>query len=158
MLLVGMTVVLSALVYLLVLAAPQAGMDPSRLQYIHITAIRHEGDPFSPNCDDSCILLIHEGNAPLGNDDLSAVILRNSEKLAANITTLNAYHFYSTKHNGVDHLWGAGSEGSRGSSWDPGEEIYIDLNDHTVKAGDLMTVRIIDRTTDLVISEDTVRA
>jgi FlaG/FlaF family flagellin (archaellin) len=158
MLLVGMTVLLSALVYLLVLAAPQAGIDPSRLQYIHVLAIRHEGDPFSPNCDDSCILLIHEGNAPLENDALSAIILRNSERLPANITTLNAYHFYSTKHNGVDHLWGPGSEGSKGSRWDPGEEIFIDLNDHSVKAGDLVTVRIIDKTTDLVISEDTARA
>jgi hypothetical protein len=158
MLLVGMTVVLSALVYLLVLATPQAGLDPSRLQYIHILAIRHEGDPFSPNCDDSCILLIHEGNAPLENDGLSATILKNGQPMKVNITTMNAYLFYSTKHTGVDHLWGPGSEGSKGSRWDPGEEIYLDLNDHSVKAGDFVTVRIVDRASDLLLSEDTARA
>jgi hypothetical protein len=158
MLLVGMTVVLSAIVYLLVLATPQAGLDPSRLQYIHILAIRHEGDPFSPNCDDSCILLIHEGNAPLENDGLSATILKNGQPMKVNITTMNAYLFYSTKHTGVDHLWGPGSEGSKGSRWDPGEEIYLDLNDHSVKAGDFVTVRIVDRASDLLLSEDTARA
>jgi hypothetical protein len=158
MLLVGMTVVLSALVYLLVLAAPPAGIHPSRLQYIHILAVRHEGDPFTPNCDDSCVLLIHEGTSPLENDALSAVILKNGQPMKANITTMNANHFYSTVHTGVDHLWGPGSDGPRGSRWNPGEEIYIDLNDHSVKAGDIVTVRIIDGTTDLVLSEDTARA
>jgi flagellin-like protein len=155
MLLVGLTVVLSALVYLLVSTAPQAGIDPSRFQFIRIVAIRHAGDPFSTACDDSCILLIHGGNGPLGNDGLSAIILRNNEKLKANITTMNAKRFLSTKHNGVENLSGPGS---KGSSWDPGEEIWIDLNDNSIKAGDLVTVRIIDTTTELVISEDTERA
>ena len=154
MLLVGLTIVLSALVYLLVSAAPQAGIEPSRLQYIHITAIRHAGDPFTLSCDDSCILLLHEGNAPLENDGLSALVLRNDERLRANITTMNGKSFLSTKHDGVEHLSGPGS---KGSTWDPGEEIWIDLNDGSVKAGDLVTVRIIDRATNLVISEDTAR-
>jgi flagellin-like protein len=155
MLLVGMTVVLSTLVYLLVSTAPQAGIDPSRFQYIHILAIRHAGDPFSTACDDSCILLIHEGNGPLENDGLSAIILRNNEKMNANITTMNAKRFISTKHNGVEDMSGPGS---KGSSWDPGEEIWIDLAEESIKAGDLVTVRIIDKTADLVISEDTARA
>jgi len=155
MLLVGMTVVLSSLVYLLVLAAPQAGIDPSRFQYIHITEIRHPGDPITPPCDDSCILLIHEGNAPLDNDQLSAVILGNNEMVKANITTLNGKKYPATKHFGVKNLGGAGS---RGQTWDPGEEIYIDLKDDLLEEGDLVTVRIVDKTTDLVISEDTARA
>ncbi len=157
MLLVGITVVLSALVYLLVFAPP-AWIDPSRFQYIHITAIQHAGDPFTPNCDDSCIRLIHEGNAPLGNNDLAAIILRNGVELSANITTLNANLFTKTKHTGVDHVFGPGADGPKGSAWNPGEEVYIDLNDKTVKAGDFVTVRIIDRTSGLVISEDTARA
>jgi flagellin-like protein len=158
LLLVGMTFVLSALVYLLVIAAPPSGIDPSRFQYIHIMEIRHAGDTYSPNCDDSCIRLIHEGNAPLGNNDLAAVILRNGVELPANITTLNANLFLRTKHNGVDHVFGPGADGPKGSAWNPGEEVYIDLNDRTVKAGDFVTVRIIDKTSGLVISEDTARA
>jgi len=155
MLLVGLTVVLSALVYLLVSTAPQAGIDPSRFQYIRISAIRHAGDTFSPSCDDSCIILVHEGNNPLESDSVSALIFRNNEKLPANITTLNGKLFLPTIHTGVESLSGPGS---RGSSWDPGEEIWIDLRDGSVKAGDLVTVRIIDKATGLVISEDTAHA
>jgi len=157
LLLTGMTVALSALVYLLVFSGPPAGIDPSRLQCIRIVAIRHAGDPFTPGCDDSCILLIHGGTAPLGNDGLSAIVLRNGERLKANITTLNAGRFYTTKHDGVEHLSGPGSMGPKGSSWDPGEEIWVDLNEGSVRAGDLVTVRIIDRASDLVISEATAR-
>ncbi|MDD1667491.1 MAG: type IV pilin N-terminal domain-containing protein [Methanomicrobiales archaeon] len=153
-LLVGMTVILSALVYLLVLAAPPPGIDPSRFQYIRIVAVRQAGDPFTPTCDDSCLILLHEGNAPLGNDGISAVVLRNDETLIANVTTLNGKRFISTKHFGVEHL---GGPGSRGSAWDPGEEIWIDLREHAVAEGDLVTVRIIDRDSDLVLSEDTAR-
>jgi hypothetical protein len=155
MLLVGMTVVLSALVYLLVLSAPPVGIDPSRFQYIRIMEIRHPGDPASPPCDDSCLLLIHDGNAPLDNDRLSALVLGNDRTLKANVTTLNGYKFLSTKHTGVKNLGGAGS---RGSTWAPGEEIYIDLKEDLIRAGDLVTVRIIDRDSQLVISEDTARA
>ncbi|MDD1664280.1 MAG: hypothetical protein LUQ32_02900 [Methanomicrobiales archaeon] len=161
MILVGMTVVLSALVYLM-LANPLAGIKPSRFQYIHITEIRitgkHVKDTSPPACDDSCIFLIHEGNAPLENDRVSAVILGNGEMVKANITTLNAGLFPKTKHNGVEHVSGPGSEGSKGSSWDPGEEVYIDLNEHSILAGELVTVRIIDKDSQLVISEDTARA
>ncbi|HMA05021.1 MAG TPA: type IV pilin N-terminal domain-containing protein [Methanomicrobiales archaeon] len=155
MLLVGMTVVLSALVYLLVLSAPPPVIDPSRFQFIHITDIRHPGDPVATPCDDSCILLIHEGNAPLENDRLSAIILGNDEMVRANITTLNGKKYPATKHFGVKNLGGAGS---RGSTWDPGEEIYIDLKEDLVKEGDLVTVRIVDKDSNLVISEDTARA
>ena len=157
MLLVGITAVLSALVYLLVIAGPSVGLTQPRLQYMRIVTVRQAGDPFTDGCDDSCVILLHEGNAPLRNDDLSAVVLRNNEKLKANITTMNAYLFYWTKHDGVAHISGPGAAGSKGSTWDPGEEIWIDLNDKSLKAGDLVTVRIIDKTSNLVISEDTAR-
>ncbi|HVN65005.1 MAG TPA: type IV pilin [Methanomicrobiales archaeon] len=161
MLLVGLTVVLSALVYLLVLSGPPVGIDPSRFQYIRIMEIRHAGDTFTPQCDDSCIRLIHEGNAPLRSNDLSAVVLRNNVMLKTNITTLNAGIFYTTKHDGAEYVTGPGSEGPRLSTWDPGEEIYLDLTESKVgptKAGDVMTVRIVDKESGLVISEDTARA
>jgi hypothetical protein len=155
MLLVGLTVVLSALTYLLISTAPLGGIDPSRIQYIRILGIRHAGDTFSPSCDDSCILLLNEGTGPLENDSLSALVLKNNERLNANITTLNGKRFVPTIHTGVESL---GGPGSRGSSWDPGEEIWIDLKDESVKAGDLVTVRIIDKTTEFVISEDSAHA
>ncbi len=155
MLLVGMTVVLSALVYALVLANPQPGIDPSKLQYIRILEVRHPGDPESPPCDDSCVRLLHEGTHGLENDRLSAVILGNDQMVRANITTLNGLKFPATKHTGVKNLGGAGS---RGATWEPGEEIYIDLKEGLVEAGDRVTVRIVDLDSDLVISESTVRA
>jgi flagellin-like protein len=155
MLLVGMTVVLSALVYLLLANAPQAGIDPSRLQYIHITKILHDGDPFTTTCDDSCVLLLHEGNAPLENDALSALILKNGQPMKVNITTLNGDKAVKTIHTGFRRL---GGPGSRGVNWDPGEELWIDLNDGSIQGGDFITVRIIDKVSGLVISADTIRA
>jgi flagellin-like protein len=154
-LLVGITVVLSAAVWLLAFSGQPAAIDPPRFQYIHIVAIYHPGDPLVPPCDDSCILLIHRGTAPLENDRISALILGNDEAIRANITTLNGKKFLPTKHTGVKNLGGAGS---RGPAWNPGEEIYIDLKEDLVMAGDLVTVRIIDRDSNLVISEDTARA
>jgi len=162
MLLVGITVVLSALVYLMVLAAPHPGIDPARFQYIHIRDIRitgtHAESTIPPACDDSCILLVHEGNGPLQNDRVAAIILGNGRTLKANITTLNAYRFPQTKHLGAEHLSGPGSEGPVGSTWDPGEEIYIDLNEKSILSGELVTVRIIDKDSNLVISEDSALA
>ncbi|HTY51720.1 MAG TPA: type IV pilin [Methanomicrobiales archaeon] len=155
MLLVVITVVLSALVYLLVLSGPPPGVDPSRFQYIRILEIRTPGDPITPPCDDSCIRLIHDGTASLQNDRISALVIGNDETIRANITTLNGKNFVPTMHTGVKNL---GGPGSRSSTWDPGEEIYIDLKEGLVQDGDLVTVRIIDKETDLVISEDTARA
>ena len=155
MLLVGLTIAVSALAYLLLSGFSPAGIDPSRMQYLRITTVRHAGDVFTPACDDSCIVLIHEGTASLGNEGLSALILRNGERLPANVTTLNGKAFIPTIHTGVESLSGPGS---KGPSWDPGEEIWIDLSDGSVKAGDFVTVRIIDKDSNLVISEDTARA
>jgi flagellin-like protein len=161
-LLIGMTVVLSTLVYLMVAAAPQPGIDPSKFQYIRIMEVRilgyHTEDTSPPGCDDSCILLIHDGTGPLRNDRISAVVLGNDRTLKANITTLNAGQFPKTKHYGAEHVSGPGSTGSMTSTWDPGEEIYLDLNEKSIHTGDLVTVRIIDKDTNLVISEDTARA
>jgi flagellin-like protein len=160
MLLVGMTFVLSALVYALVLAGPPSGIDPSRFQYIRITEIRVTGKHAMPTiaCDDSCILLLHDGTAPLENDRISAVILGRKGMVKANITTLNSWHFSQTKHTGAEQVSGPGADGSIGSRWNPGEEIYINLNEHSLQAGELVTVRIIDRESNLIISEDTALA
>ncbi len=164
MLLVGMTVVLSASVYLLVLAGPVPGMDFPGSQYIHITGIRHAGDPEIPDCEDRCIKLIHLGTRALENNALEAIILRNGATMMVstshgvtpvNITTMNGKLFLKTKHDGVQTLSGAGS---KGATWEPGEEIWILLRKNLVGDGDLITVRIIHRPSNLVISEDTARA
>ncbi len=164
MLLVGMTVVLSGLVYLMVLAAPVPGMDFPGSQYIHITEIRHAGDAVVTDCEDRCIRLIHLGTRSLENNALSAVILKNGETIMVstshgitpvNITTLNGNRFPKTKHDGVQTLSG---KGAQGATWEPGEEIWILLRKNLVTEGDLVTVRIIHKPSNLVISEDTARA
>ena len=159
-----MTAVLAALVCLMVLAVPNLGMDFPGSQYIHITGIRHAGDPPEAGCEDRCIKLLHRGTKALENNALAAVILKNGETLMVstdhgvtpvNITTMNGLKFPTTKHDGVQTLSGAGTQGA---TWEPGEEIWILLRKNLVQEGDTITVRIIHKPTDLVISEDTVRA
>jgi hypothetical protein len=163
MLLVGITVVLSALVYLLVMAGPIPGMDFPGPQYIHIVEIRHAGDPVETDCEDSCIKLIHLGNRALENNALAADILKGGVTIMVstdhgvtpvNITTMNGQKFPATKHDGVKTLSGSGA---RGATWEPGEETWILLRKNLIREGDLITVRIIHKPTNLVISEDTAR-
>jgi hypothetical protein len=155
MLLAGMTVVLSAIVYVLVAGLPiMAQVDPAGFQYISITTLRlGSGEPY-PLCD-NCIILLHRGNRALKNDDLSAIVLSNGATLAANISTLNGQKYSSTAHAGLHRL---GGPGSREKTWDPGEEIWLDLKAGLIREGDLVTVRIIHKPSHLVISEDTAQA
>jgi hypothetical protein len=149
-------------VYLMVASAPPPEIDPSKFQYIRIVEVRitgkHDDQVVPRGCDDSCIFLVHEGNGRLKNDRVAAVVLGNDRMVKANITTLNAGQFPKTRHFGAEHVSGPGSEGPAGSTWDPGEEIYLDLNEKTLHTGDLVTVRIIDRDSNIIISEDTTRA
>ncbi len=72
-----------------------------------------------------------------------------------NITTMNGNKLLQTKHDGVQRMYG---EGSKGATWEPGEEIVILVRKNIINEGDLITVRIIHKPTSLVISEDTARA
>jgi len=139
-------------------------MDFPGSQYIHIIEIRHAGDPDETDCEDRCIKLLHRGTRALENNALAAIILKNRVTMMVstdggatpiNITTMNGLKFPKTKHDGVQTLSGTGT---KGATWEPGEEIWILLRKNLIKEGDLITVRIIHKPTNIVISEDTARA
>lgn len=100
---------------------------------------------------DSRIELMNKGTDSFNNDDLSAVIYRNDHKLESRISTLNGYLFIKTIHIGVQTLSGSGT---RGSTWEPGEKVVIDLSDNMIHPGDKVTVEVIQKSLKSVISQD----
>lgn len=157
MLLVGMTVVLSALVYLMVAGLPGSIQLNAlkELQYIEITAVYHQDDEGQHLMNyDSRVLLTHKGTRELENDDLRALIFRNGIQLNCNIVTMNGVKVQSTVHTGFSRLSGPGSQGK---TWAPGETLTIDLNNGTLHPGDELRIDIFSRSANTVISSDTFR-
>jgi len=157
MLLVGLTVVLSALVYLMVAGFPASmPFDATKqLQFIEITAVYHQDDgpPHLMNYD-SRVLLTHKGTRELENDDLRALLFRNGIQLKCNIVTMNGVKVQSTIHTGFSTLYGPGSQGK---TWAPGEILTIDLNNGTLHPGDELRIDIFSKSANIVISSDTYR-
>jgi flagellin-like protein len=154
-LLVGMTVVLSATAYLLVAGFP-SGLQYTPLdepQRIAIREVYREGvtSPY-PNCKRSCVVLRHDGTRPLVNNDLSPVVFRNEVQVPVNIHTMNGDRFIKLHPTGVHLLEG---QGCRGRYWDPGEEIRIEFNKGTFRQGDRVRVEISSRSGDIILPSGT---
>ena len=157
MLLVGMTVVLAALVYLMVAGLPAAipadAIDD--MQFLEITAVYHlDDDPPHAMNYDSRVLLPHKGTRELQNDDLRALVFRNGAQLNCRIDTMNGVAFQSTSHTGLSRLSGPGSQGK---TWAPGETLTLDLNNGTLHPGDELRVDIFSKSGNRIISSDTYR-
>jgi hypothetical protein len=153
LLMVAITVILAILVLLLFRLPPMTWGTP--LPSIVILSVEHMSDrsPYGLNYD-SRILLYHNGTKPYENDGLRAVIYRNGERVCI-IPTLNGYRFIQSHHYGSERIEG---EGCRTLFWNPGEGIEIDIVDGTLYPGVDVTVEIINRTTDAVISRDSITA
>jgi Archaeal Type IV pilin, N-terminal len=155
MLLVGITVVLSALVYLMLAGFP-AGLQSGAMeqpQRIGIREVYREGtaSPY-PNCWRSCVVLRHEGTKPLENNDLIPVFYRNEVRVPVNIPTMNGYEFVKQHPAGVRLMEG---DGCKGASWDPGEEIRIEFNKGTFQQGDRVRVEISSESGVIILPSDT---
>jgi hypothetical protein len=155
-LLVGITVVLSALVYLMLAGFP-SGLHSGAIgepQQIRIREVYREGiaSPY-PNCWRSCVVLRHEGTRPLGNNDLIPVFYRNEARVPVSIPTMNGYEFVRQHPAGVRLLEG---DGCKGESWDPGEEIRIEFNKGTFRQGDRVRVEISSGSGDIILPGNTI--
>ena len=157
MLLVGMTVVLSALVYMMVAGLPAAiPFDAANeLQYIEITAVYHQDDdlPHAMNYD-SRVLLTHKGTRELMNNDLRALVFRNGAQMSCRIDTMNGVKIQGTPHTGLQKISGPGCQGQ---TWAPGETLTLDLNNGTLHPGDELRIDIFSRSRNMVISSDSFR-
>ena len=140
MLLVGLTVILSALVYLIVAGLPASIQSDlvGGMQYIEITAVYDQDDEYAHALNyDSRVLLTHKGTRELGNDDLRAVVSGTGCSLDCRIDTMNGVKIQSTVHTGLSRLYGPGSQGK---TWAPGETLTIDLSNGTLHPGDKLRI------------------
>ena len=155
MLLVGLTVILSALVYLMVSGLPASVQsDPvGGMQYIEITAVYDQDDEYTHAMNyDSRVLLTHKGTRELVNDDLRALVFRNGVQLDCRIDTMNGVKIQATAHTGLSRLYGPGSQGK---TWAPGETLTIDFSNGTLHPGDELRIDIFSKSRNTVISSDT---
>jgi len=158
MLLVGITVVLGALVYLLVAGYPSLlrGDPAGMYQDLRIVQIYDDSgtSPYA-NCKKSCMVLINSGVKPVRNADLSVRVTTNGKPVDCNIFSLHSqtYNFSPLRH-GVERIAG---EGTRGETWNPGEEILIDFSNGTFHPGDEVEIEFISGSGGTVVSRDSYR-
>lgn len=155
LLMVALTIILAALLLLMLLAMipSWSWAEPAQPPVI-ITDIIHTSTETGKMKHASRVFLLNNGSTVYKNDDLRAVFYRNGQ-LAAIVQTLNGYLLIKSHHDGVRYLR---YEGCRSPYWNPGEEMEVDLTDGTLIPGVKVTVEIIDKKTEKVISKHTVVA
>ncbi len=79
------------------------------------------------------------------NRDLMAEFYRNGKELYAKIYTLHGEGFIPTQHIGVATM---GGSGCRGEYFSPGEKIEINLKNGQYHPGDMVELRIYEKTED----------
>lgn len=79
------------------------------------------------------------------NRDLMAEFYRNGKELYAKIYTLHGEGFIPTQHIGVATM---GGSGCRGEYFSPGEKIEINLKNGQYYPGDMVELRIYEKTGD----------
>nr|WP_301678498.1 type IV pilin [Methanoculleus sp. FWC-SCC3] len=155
LLMVAITIILAALVLLMVLGMFSASswIEPAQPPII-VTEVSHVNAGAGALTYASRITLLNNGSTTYENDDLSAVIYVNGYR-ACIIQTLNGHLLIPSHHYGVKTLSG---EGCRDRFWNPGEEMTADLTDGTFYPGVEVTLEVVDKRTERVISKHTVRA
>lgn len=154
LLMVAITVILAALVLLMVLSFFPGGSWVEQEPPIIITGISHVSAGTGTLTYASRITLKNNSSTTYENDDLKAVIYVNGYKTCI-IQTLNGHLLIPSHHYGVKTL---GGEGCRTPFWNPGEEMTADLTDGTFYPGAEVTLEIVDKRNEQVISKHTVRA
>ena len=145
---VAIVMILAVLVWLLIKLPSFDVYSLVTPAFLQILQVIHTDENNRLNYD-SRIILVHTGTESLENDALRAEFYRNGTKIPAVIETMNGYRFISTRHFGVERMWGLGCQGS---TWDPKEKIGIDFTDNTFHPGDLIRVDIFLRETSDLLS------
>ncbi len=155
LLMVAVTIILAALVLLMVLAMipSWSWMEPADPPIV-ITEIAHTSKATGEFTRASRIVLLNNGSTAYENDGLKAIFYKNGQKVCT-VQTLNGYRLIPSHHYGVKTL---GGEGCRNSHWNPGEELELDLTDHTFYPGIQVTVEIMEKQTGKIISKHSMRA
>lgn len=158
-LMVALTIMMSALVLLLMVQLPHSYDDSVPAIFI-ITNIRHVDENGVLNYD-SYLVMVNAGTTGYRNKNLYVKTYVNGDPVPARIVTLNADAFISSVHTGVETIGGVGTEGSKTSSlsqWYPGQHIRIDYSHGTFHPGDLVKIEVYDSLTKQIISRHTYSA
>jgi len=153
LLMLAITFILAALVLLMMIQLPYQ-FDQSVPEIFKITKIRHVDD-YDRLTYDSRMMVMNAGETGYKNLNLYALTYRNGDPLESSIKTVNGHNFIPTHHYKIQNL---GGQGSRGTTWDPGELIFIDYSDKTFHPGDVVTFEVYDVETDQIISRHTYTA
>jgi hypothetical protein len=148
------TFILAALVLLMMVQLPYMYNEPSVPEIFKITKIRHVDEQGTWKLD-SYMVVMNTGTTGYKNQNLYALTYRNGDLLACSIKTMNGHNYISTHHYQIQNL---GGQGSRGTTWDPGEKISIDYKDRTFQPGDVVTFEVYDAVSDQIISRHTYKA
>lgn len=151
---VAITVILAVIVLLMLLSMLPTGSWVEPEPAIIITEISHVNAGAGAMTYASRITLKNNSSTTFENDHLKAVIYVNGYKSCI-IQTLNGHLLIPSHHYGVKTL---GGEGCRDRFWNPGEEMTADLTDGTFYPGAEVTLKILDKESERVISQHTVRA
>ena len=111
---------------------------------IQVTSVFHT-TPSGSMQDASRVTIQNTYTVEYKNRDLMAEFYKNHEKLYARIYTLHGEDFIPSHHFGVATI---GGSGCRGDYFSPGEMIGIDLTDGYYTPGDLVELRIYQKSTD----------
>jgi hypothetical protein len=150
-LILAVTVIIAAMILAMLLQMP-AIFDPTPPVVFEITKIRHVNDAGVLTYD-SRVMLVNTGCEEYRNRDLMAKIYRNDIPLTFVIASMNGNDYIAHYHTqGVDIM---GGPGCSGSTWSPGEMLYIDFKDRTFHPEDTVRIEVYDKTMNRLVSSDT---
>lgn len=150
LILVVITIILAVLL-LLMLHIPlwPAGSDTEPPEILAITQLNHHCEKNGGLNYDSRMTITHTGSTVFKNDDLRAEIFVNDQDSGAFISSMNGHIFIPTYHIGVERMEGPGSTGYY---WYPGNQIFLDLTDGTVRPGDAVRLDVYHKEDGRILS------
>jgi len=151
LLMLAITIALSALVLLLLTQYPGMWQDEEVPVIFEITGIRDADDNGKIDYN-SYVTLTNTGDHGYDNRKLAIRTYRNGELLPYMVPYINFNKFIKVHPHGIETIGGAGTDNYH---WYPGAIVFIDYKDGTFRPGNVVTLEVYDRITNQVISRDT---
>lgn len=150
LLLVVITIILAVLLFLMLhIPLWERGSSDEPPEIFAITQLNHHCEKNGGLNYDSRMTITHTGTTVIKNDDLRAGIFVNGQDSGALISSMNAHIFIATYHIGVERMEGPGSTGYY---WYPGNQIFLDLTDGTIRPGDSVRLDVYHKEYNRLIS------
>ncbi len=156
-LMVFMTILLTALALVIVMQFSLPGPDPTPPDFFRITRIS-----FTPTADGTntiaFVVVTNTGDQSYRNTFIKVNTYINGNPADCRIPTLNNKLFIPSAHYGVARIHGVGTWGNPNHAtavWGPNSEISIEYEKRRIRPGDQVTLEFIDTQSGQVLSRDT---